>query len=818
MVTTALVREKGAQWKLLSNRFMARAVPAVGICVFISIIVDAVVNNWALNDLMGNGYFFATPVAAVQYAAQLSKLYVFPAGRGPRDLSNVGQLLANSTIKALVTKSDTIYVISAGTYPLTDATNLCATFQKTYPVDVNAAPTLRLATTTETVTFFRGNAMSHALTDDETTNLGSPTMGSKELMDLGYVAGRTTLDMRFTRDFVIANTSDIQSQVVSYFRIFPRNFCSGCHPVSELGYGVCNFTMTYNFSAKSLVVTNSSFVPGSIYTMGLIQPRNAFTLIAFYARLLALLFGVGGYIASRRTVHWRDVDLTKTNSIISQVINTVSPKIFPYPSHALSPEMFCFNSDLFVYTYAVSILLDTGNCFIFMRNVTVYNSLAPQLGLSLQMFFLSLRFLWLNVAVLKLFKAFWNLLGTVSFTGHSHVIGWLNWSSVVTLYFSGILLVYIPEYIEYNNSVTFDLKGYVESLDGVRVEVFDSFYVRCASSIAVGLLLNLFVVTAVDHALNQKFWRMLKHHTLARQAVYNSTSILCDFLHDVVREDTMAAEPSLVCTARRLCTLQWFFTTHLARFGLPEKKLKAKKQTMIQVQTKSSGVSSNVSSATGSRSVAMSDAAANALLAGFRAGKDDPRNATYFLFVQDGEANVHLLDGALSDIQSLSIHAKLLFCLMAAATVGAAPVCSSVQGVDYEGNDLVGVKETNPLKCCTWCAIVPNCKVYVWTPDTQTCWLKDKAGTVKPRPGAQAGMASSNRCSAIKENVDIAPGTDIGSAPATSVNECCSLCANTPGCGAFSWIAWNGGNCYFKSKEVTTEVAARGVLSAYLFN
>ncbi|KDO29569.1 hypothetical protein SPRG_05524 [Saprolegnia parasitica CBS 223.65] len=657
MATT--VSLKGVDWARLVDRARARILPLVSVLIFVSMGVDLVVNNWAINDLLGNGYFFATPVASVRYAKDLALTYAFPKGRAPADLSNVGQLLANTTVRGLGCKSEQMYVISAGDYPLTNATSLCATFQKTYiNVAVSSALTTRLATTTETVTFYRGNAVSHAFTDDATANLATRAMKSSELVDLGYIPGRSAVDMRFTREFVLANSSLPQTQSISYFRLFPRNFCSACDPVAELGFGACNMTFVYNATAKTIVVSSSTFIDGSTYTLGLIQPRNAFTTLALYARCLAIFIALSGYIASRLTVHWRDVDLTKTEGVVSHVLRVISPKLFPYQSDALTPDMFCFNSDLFVFLYSISIVLDTQNCFIFVRNVNVYNNLAPQAAPSIQMFFLSLRFLWLNCAVLKLLKIFWNLLGTVAFTGHSNVIEWLNWSSVVSVYVSAIVLVYIPQFIEYSNNTFIELQGHAESLDGIRIEMFDSFYVRCASSLAVGLIVNLVLVTALDHGLNHKRWKLLKKHTLARQAVYNSSSILCDFFSDVQEDDSIVADPTMTLSARRLCTLQWFFSTHLTCFGLPEKKLRAKKQTVIQVQTKSAPSTAS-SAMTNSRSVVMSEAAAAALLAGFKAGKDDPRNATYYLVVQDGEANVHLLDGALSDIQSISIHAKV---------------------------------------------------------------------------------------------------------------------------------------------------------------
>ncbi|EQC24802.1 hypothetical protein SDRG_17309, partial [Saprolegnia diclina VS20] len=59
----------------------------------------------------------------------------------------------------------------------------------------------------------------------------------------------------------------------------------------------------------------------------------------------------------------------------------------------------------------------------------------------------------------------------------------------------------------------------------------------------------------------------------------------------------------------------------------------------------------------------------------------------------------------------------LLFALSLLATVSdaKAPACVNLeQNVDYYGNDIASVVESNYQKCCTWCQIVDGCNVYIW--------------------------------------------------------------------------------------------------------
>ncbi|KDO20351.1 hypothetical protein SPRG_13496 [Saprolegnia parasitica CBS 223.65] len=620
----------------LAYRGFGYAKNIAGFLVILLILMDALVNNWTLSNYLGGGYFFLTPLGSVQNARQLETKYSYMRGLSIKNLSNMGQWMSNFTIINFVQKSDRFYVISAGEYDLTPAM-----FKK-----------VKLALATDATTYYRGNMLTHMFTNDATVDVATPDMRSADVIARGYLPGQTTVDKRFTRDFSIQNTSSEQTQVVPYFRILSRNYCTGCDPVAELGYSTCEFKMVYNDAAKTLTVTSSAFVPGSTYKLGSTVLNSAFGQVAIVTKLIAILFAIAGYLAGRRTIQWLEVDPAKPDSMLTKVLRTVIPKYFPYQSDALSYDMFMYNSDIFVLLYTFAVLLDLQNSMQHTRNVNFYNALAPRFLVSIEMFSLSLRLLWGNLAILKLAKLLWNLLGIASYNGQSTTMGFFNFSSVTYLYLSAILLFYVPALIEYNNSVSVDIYNAIEPIDGIGVNVINGKYLRVAPYVVFALVLNLLVVILLDHGINYKYFKMLRKNSLARQAVYNSTSILCDFLWGIEpRAHVNGADGAIVLVrARRLSTLQWFFMCHLTCFCLPAKDLVIRKKATLQVKSSvRSAKASSVwdASATDTSTIATTTDA-------------DEGTENMCLLVQDWDRNIHLLDHTLTEVTSLVYNIKVL--------------------------------------------------------------------------------------------------------------------------------------------------------------
>ncbi|GLE05761.1 hypothetical protein PINS_up014809 [Pythium insidiosum] len=146
--------------------------------------------------------------------------------------------------------------------------------------------------------------------------------------------------------------------------------------------------------------------------------------------------------------------------------------------------------------------------------------------------------------------------------------------------------------------------------------------------------------------------------------------------------------------------------------------------------------------------------------------------------------------------------------------------CQVEQDVDYEGGDLASERASDVGECCDQCQRRNDCRAFSWTAwNGGTCFLKRSKGATKWSRGVKSGTVKrappSDQC-ALEHGVDFV-GHDVGSAPGASAEDCCGLCAERSGCGAFTWSPWNGGVCFFKSHKGETRGngdAVSGVVNA----
>ncbi|CAK4298999.1 unnamed protein product, partial [Aphanomyces euteiches] len=147
--------------------------------------------------------------------------------------------------------------------------------------------------------------------------------------------------------------------------------------------------------------------------------------------------------------------------------------------------------------------------------------------------------------------------------------------------------------------------------------------------------------------------------------------------------------------------------------------------------------------------------------------------------------------------------------------------CATIEeNTDYPGNDLASTQQSTAEGCCADCANTTGCKVYVWNSDTKTCFLKSQPVGKSYYPGARAAklVLSPGTCSAIQKDTDL-PGNDIGDAlQVTSVDQCCTYCANTQGCVAYVLSPANADGtaaCHLKNAKGTPS-SSTGAQAAYL--
>ncbi|KAF0713131.1 hypothetical protein AaE_011857 [Aphanomyces astaci] len=224
---------------------------------------------------------------------------------------------------------------------------------------------VKLAVVDDGVTYLRGDALSHWYSNDLVDNL--PTKKSKmaDMQALGYNPVRMQADLRMTMGLPIQNTTKTQNFAVPFYRV---------HPWSR------------------------------------------------HVQYVAILIGKAGFLASRKTVQWHDRSPDKVESVIEKLMDMVVPKYFPRLSYAIRFDLFCYNSDLFVLLFVVSNVLDMNQAIQYIREVNAYNALSPQWDMTVKLFALSTRLLWLNVGLVKLAKMALHFVSSATYSGHSRVM------------------------------------------------------------------------------------------------------------------------------------------------------------------------------------------------------------------------------------------------------------------------------------------------------------------------------------------------------------------------------------------------------------
>ncbi|RLO12728.1 hypothetical protein DYB28_015512 [Aphanomyces astaci] len=132
--------------------------------------------------------------------------------------------------------------------------------------------------------------------------------------------------------------------------------------------------------------------------------------------------GCAGFLASRKTVQWHDRSPDKVESVMEKLMDMVVPKYFSHQSYAIRFDLFCYNSDLLVLLFVVSNLLDMNQAIQYIREVNAYNALSPQWDMTVKLFALSTRLLWLNVGLVKLAKMTVHFVSSATYSGHSRVM------------------------------------------------------------------------------------------------------------------------------------------------------------------------------------------------------------------------------------------------------------------------------------------------------------------------------------------------------------------------------------------------------------
>ncbi|RHY69836.1 hypothetical protein DYB38_010185 [Aphanomyces astaci] len=550
---------------------VSNAVAWFGTCLSVVcaalVAVDIVGNNWELNDFVGNAKHFTTPLLDTTTRDSVGSMYAFPALSSPAAISNVGKFMLDMVLDQ-VHNPGKYYLLTMSSFViLNDANDICGRLKGSYPVDAAVNVTVRLGTIQDEVTFVRGTALSHVFGSTTTAPRAPPGAPSSTLDAMGYTPARVGLDMRFTTAIPVVDSSGQNTPLnVTMYRVYSKAFCSGCRPNTELGLDTCEIVRSYNDTTKYLVVSSSRATVGLRHKAGIITTRRLGPILSLWVRLTSILLAFGTFATTKKTVRWTDaLSLTSWHA---RLLHKFAPPIHRQTSHAMDFVYFCVNSDVVVLAYSVATLFDEDVAMVYARVATNWYSNAPfDWWMELRLCALAIRWLWFNLGLLKLVKCISHIVSKHRTNGDNVVMGCLNFSSVPWIYTTVGAVLLRTEYIEYGNSVQANVLSTDEDLEAIYVEFESSWYMRGLPSLVCLLLGNLMLILTVDHVVYWRWWRVVATNSLGRQYMFNSTSI-------VINKDLLVhgegLHPTLSIPARDLSTMQWFFTSHLTCFGLPE--------------------------------------------------------------------------------------------------------------------------------------------------------------------------------------------------------------------------------------------------------
>ncbi|RHY41853.1 hypothetical protein DYB38_004219 [Aphanomyces astaci] len=652
---------------------------ALGVFCLALLCMDVAMNNWDIIDYIGDAKHLLTPLLTIESPDEIAAQFAFPHGASTLHVSTIGQFMINTSLAQIQAQDSHSFILSMGSHTIEDSTNdICGRLVQSYPVNDPNATSVQLGSVVDGITFMRDTALKNGFRD--TSSDAATGMKETQLRALGYVPARHGTDLRLTAPLVLPPPGQATAGSVSMYRFFMKAFCSGCVPGTELGLDTCVIEYLYNDTTNTLEITSSQAILGGSHELGFIFQRRGGPIAALYIRLATLLLLIGVYSASQKTVQWLDY---AGQSLPQRLVRLIPPPLYRQPCSVFGLSDICFNSDIFVVLYTLTVLLDEEISMVFSGEIhTWHDHTSDDILVDIRLMSIHLRWLWLNCFLLKAAKWTVNFVSLTRFSGDNTIMGWLNYSSVAWIYLGVFVLFQRNDIINLNNADKVELLSTTQSLDATFVRLFDSWYVRAMPTLALALVTNLVVWLLVDRAVNWHWWQAFAHNSMARQLMFNSTSILAVVRGDVSTVQTRGASGQgtrITIKARALCTFHWFFSSHLTHFGLVEHP------SAMRGMASNAAIAPKPSSVAAKRQRAMSKPSKRSSVGvpreasvGWLAVQEEPvkRNSAdsidtsdpeQYMLVQDRDGQVHLINDQKLGLKALSVEVKILrdttFCL-----------------------------------------------------------------------------------------------------------------------------------------------------------
>ncbi|RHY23844.1 hypothetical protein DYB32_009048 [Aphanomyces invadans] len=632
----------------------------------VCMVLDVAINNWDLNDYIGNAKTFFTPVLTkVASANDLKHYFSFPTDASPYSVSSAGRFILNHSLAAIHAREKSHYFLAAGSFVVLDKVNdICRHLADVYPVPPGAKTT-QLGHVLDELVHVRGPTLYNLFMGPSPP----PPAGSnaKQLAELGYRPARVDADMRLTTAIPIPTHGVVVRTNLSMYRFNARSFCTGCLPIMEMGVDRCTVQIQFNATTQVLTVQSSKPIYGQKRALGMMLSRSNATTFALWVRFTCVVYLVVSFSTSRKTVRWTNRSTLST--WYEKLGYMVSPTLYRYPSNAFSLSFMSFNSDVFVGLYLVAVLLDETSSAVFARSLYRWNKGANDSFVVLRLWSINIRMLWFNCFVLKVLKRGASLVSTARHTGANHVVGFFNFSSVTCIYFASIFLLQRDKFTDFINADYTAVDTRDNILDGLSVNFFESWFVRTYTGQLVALVINLIVVLCLDHAINRSWWRNVAQNSLGRQLMFNTTAIVSDLGYKFIEVPNYDGK-AISLHVRALCTVHWYLSCFTLKFGLPEHH---RKYAAMKFSKKSAAMEDGHSRKTvGDRNLATMrryfvrsapDCIPEDEAGGGSHDKQRENSAMFhemYLLCQDDDGNISLCNHEKDAVQVLSMEVKIM--------------------------------------------------------------------------------------------------------------------------------------------------------------
>ncbi|RQM26880.1 hypothetical protein B5M09_005428 [Aphanomyces astaci] len=534
------------------------------VCV-VCMVLDVVVNNWGLNDYIGNARSFFTPVLTkIASVKDLKDYFVFPTDASPWSSSNAGRFMLNHSLASIHARDDSHYVLTAGSYAVLDAANdICVDLIDEYPVRQGVASA-----------------------------------------QLGHVTDKLGARL-FPAHGVLVHAN------LSMYRFYARAFCTGCMPIMELGLDKCQVHYSFNATTQSLVVHASESIFGHNHYVGMLLERSSVTTAGLWVRITCVLYLVVAFSSSRKTIRWTNGSTLTT--WFKKLNHTLSPAVYRHPSRAFSFSYLCFNSDIFVGLYLIAALFDGKSSSIFSRVMYFWNKGSGNSFVVLRLWSINLRLLWFNCFVAKFMNWFLRAYGELAFALILNLLVVLCLDRVVNrIWWQHVADNSLGRQLMYNSTAIIsdlgynfvDVPHYGDAAISIPARALCTiqWFLTCYT-MKFGLPEHRHKFKAMTKGSKAKPRQSFTQGLTKRYTVHNVQERIVeengdfDDDHNVITHEmyilsqdnegnislynaqhheiqALSLEVKILADAQytvaALCTLQWFLTSHAMRFGLPE--------------------------------------------------------------------------------------------------------------------------------------------------------------------------------------------------------------------------------------------------------